>query len=389
MKAFFRILSLLTALLLTLPTAAMLAACNKNEPGSSADETVEETESEPTSETDTEAETAPQLSETVYALKDSLNLVRVMGRYSVMNTGITSDWMASGIEFTATYEGDIELLARTTDAVEYRVFINGEDMGTVTFSGFPVYRKLPGSGEHAGEQVTIRLARVTNVESGNVGILSVLESLRLTGILHETIEERPYVEFLGDSITCGSDLYVGDNYFDGTATYAYKTAAALGVDYSMVAVSGIGVSAGNERHEGRTISSFLNNTSWYRDQTDSYTPPRRADLVVVNLNTNDANAGATEAEYKEDLRALIAAIRALHGNDVKIVWVVGQMISSTNAVNGWMNDVFTELGGEDAGLYTVVTYKNNDLAHGHPSQQSHNDAAKALEAFIRLKGFLN
>ena len=57
--------------------------------------------------------------------------------------------------------------------------------------------------------------------------------------------------------------------------------------------------------------------------------------------------------------------------------------------NVWLGDVFAELGDEAAGLYIVSTYKNNDLAHGHPSQQSHDDTAKTVADFITRKGLLN
>ena len=120
-------------------------------------------------------------------------------------------------------------------------------------------------------------------------------------------------------------------------------------------------------------------------------PERQADLVIVNLNTNDnlLTTAADEAPYKETLKTLISEIRVAHGENVPIVWVVGMMISPDAAVNGWLNAVFAELGGESAGLYTITVETNNAGARNHPDQSSHDAVSQALSAFIREKNLLD
>ena len=384
--------------LLSLMLAPLLlfTACGGNDlpvetdPDADTVESISESESESESETEaeTETETAAPVVRTEYPIKDNLESVNVLGRSSVLITGVTSDWSASGIEFSATYENSIQILCRTTASVQYRVFINGEETGTVSFSSFPLYRDIPGSAEKAGENVTVRLVRISNVESGNNGILTVFDTLKIDGTLNKWTEERKLIEFIGDSITCGCGLVDSTNAFDGSRTYAYSTAVALNADYSMVSVSGIGVSASTSRHNGRTIGTVYRQTNWYRSSETLYTPTRAADLVVVNLNTNDAGNGAVKEGYQEDLRELIASIRAIHGKDVKILWVVGQMIDSTKPVNSWLAEVFAELGGEAAGLYTVTTYKNTSGGASHPNQKSHDDTAVIVAKFIRDNNLL-
>ena len=128
--------------------------------------------------------------------------------------------------------------------------------------------------------------------------------------------------------------------------------------------------------------------SYYRSNTLRYTPERKADLVIVNLNTNDNNFGATEAPYKESLKTLISEIREAHGEDVKIVWIVGMMISPDANVNKWMNAVFDELGGESAGLYRILVETNTSGMYSHPDASSHAAVSQALSQYIRDKGLL-
>ena len=129
--------------------------------------------------------------------------------------------------------------------------------------------------------------------------------------------------------------------------------------------------------------------NYYRSDTLRYLPERKADLVIVNLNTNDHNTGVEEAPYKEHLKTLISEIRASHGEDVAIVWVVGMMISKTAPVNGWLADVFAELGGERAGLYRVEVDKDVNGEYSHPSLESHLSVSRALSEYIRAKGLLD
>ena len=393
--------SMLSLLALTMALLMLLTACaGDGDPvttdpvGETGAESESETETETEAGSDTEADTsadtqAPTNDLDTYLIKDHPEKVNIQGRSFTYVTGVTSDWSASGIEFCASYEGELMVTAKTGSNAEYRVFIDGEETGTLTLTAW--YDKdytIPGSAEKAGENRVIRLVRITNVESGNTGILTMFSQIRLKGTLHEWTEERKLIEFVGDSITCGCGLVNTTNAFDGSKTYAYRLASLLGTDYSMVSVSGIGVSASTGRHNGRTINTHYGLTNWYRDRDRTYTPERQADIVVVNLNTNDNSNGATEAKYKEDAKTLIASIRAMHGEDVKIVWVVGHMIDATATVNGWLANVYKELGGEAAGLYTVTVTKNTSGGAYHPNQSSHDAVAEALKDFITQKGWL-
>ena len=320
-----------------------------------------------------------------YNISMHLNKFHVQGRSSVVDHAITADWSASGIEFNATYVGSVYVAGKTNgNTVQFRVYVNGNETGVVSFGATQETKLLPGTLCLKETTANIRLVRLEYVKDG----LATLKTVIVNGTVHKWEEERKFVEFIGDSITCGFGSVTQDSTKDGSRTFAYLTACEFDVDYSMVAISGIGVDESTDQHGDYTIGDFSKSNCWYRNQTAEYVPQRKADLVVVNLNTNDNNNGATEVSYKAELKALLADIRAIHGADVNIVWIIGQMSAANCNPNQWLKAVFEELGGEAAGLYIIETTKNNSGGGAHPNYSNHKVTAEKLISFIKEKNFL-
>ena len=137
--------------------------------------------------------------------------------------------------------------------------------------------------------------------------------------------------------------------------------------------------------------------SWYRSQTVEYKPTRQADIVVVNLNTND-NAqvknliddelATAKAEYKAAAKLMIEKIRAINGEDVKILWVCGMMSNGNDPINvqadAWIAELFEEMGGEAKGLYLLTgLIRNTSGAAGHPVELYHGLNAERIAQFIK------
>ena len=342
--------------------------------------TADTTEAVPPSETTAQQ----QLEYNVYDIASNKDKIRIQGRSTDTSNGVSVDWSASGIEFYATYSDSIAVLGSATKNVKFRVYVDGTETGMITIGTSASVKKLPGTNVDEPTTSHIRLVRVEYVKDG----LATLKTIRLAGTIHEWQEERKFIEYIGDSITCGYGSISSNDAKDGSRTFAYLSACELGVDYSMVAISGIGVCKSTGQHSGKTMTDLYKYNTWYRSQTDLYAPERKADLIVVNLNTNDHNLGATEAAYKANLKSLISDIRSIHGEDVSIVWITGQMVDYDSAVNGWLADVFEELGGEANGLYILKTTKNNQGGNGHPNYASHKTTAKHLVTFINSKNLL-
>ena len=322
---------------------------------------------------------------TEYEIISNKDKIHIQGRSIDTSDGSASfDWSASGIEFNATYVGTVSVSGKATEDIKFRVYVNGKETGSITIGTKNTTKKLPGTKSEEPTTANIRLVRVQYVKDG----LATLKTVTLTGEIHPWQEERKFIEFIGDSITCGYGSITNDSQKDGSRTFAYVAACELDVDYSMVAISGIGVNKSTSQHSGKTIGDFYKYNTWYRNKTKLYEPEKKADLVVVNLNTNDNGYKATKTEYKEDLKALLADIRSIHGKDVNIVWILGQMTDVDTNVNGWLKEVFAELGGESAGLYILETTKNKSGGSGHPNYASHKVTAGHLVDMIEEKNLL-
>ena len=389
-RSFLSILLILCMLL----SVFALAACEKSgEDATTAPETEPETTVPETTAPETTAATteppAP-VPNAYYSFYDNEQYVKLIGRSRFYKSSVVVDWSASGIEFE--YEGSGDLKAEfekdnengSTHNAVFVVEVDGKKTN-LTVDRSDTYRLASGL-EQGVHHVLIR--RRTMVEDGAVGIQVMIKGIRMTGrFLQRPADNKYKVAFIGDSITCG----VGLTNTDGLATYAVDLCTREGFDYDICSVSGIGVSHSTSKHKGteNTMTKYYPYFNYYRSTTLRYLPDRQADLVIVNLNTNDNNTGATEAAYKEDLKTLISEIRAAHGNDVPIVWVVGMMISPSANVNGWLNSVFAELGGESAGLYKVTVETNTAGGSGHPNQASHLAVSQALSTYIRAKNLLD
>ncbi len=318
-----------------------------------------------------------------YNISMNLNKFHVQGRSSIVNHAVTADWSASGIEFNATYIGSIYVSGQATRTVQFRVYVNGDETGVISFGTTQETKLLPGTLCMKETTAHIRLVRLEYVKDG----FATLKTVLLNGTVHTWNEERKFVEFIGDSITCGYGSVTQDATKDGSRTFAYLTACEFGVDYSMVAISGIGISVSTDQHGGMGMGDFYKYLCQYRNSQTLYAPQKQADLVVVNLNTNDYANGATEDAYKEKLNALLADIRAIHGENVNIVWVTGQMIAN-NPVDGWLEEVFADLGGESAGLYIMETVSNRSGGDTHPNYANHKVTAEKLINFINDQDLL-
>lgn len=320
----------------------------------------------------------------VHKITENLEDINVLGRSTTNANGITADWTASGIEFKASYTGAVKVSAvlDSNKSITFRAFVDGEETGDITFTSSDIPVEIPGATNASTTERTIRLVRIPYVKDGAI----TLSNVCMNGEFLEWNEERPFIEFVGDSITCGYGSTSNDSFMDGTNTFAYLTAEEFNADYSMVAISGIGVTASNSQHGSNGMSDFYKYTNYYRDSSTLYSTSRKASLVVVNLNTNDIYNNATEDAYKADLKALISDIRAIHGESVNIVWIIGHMRPLDSDVNVWMAEVFEELGNE--GLYIVETEQNNEGGASHPNYASHQQTAETLISFINEKELL-
>lgn len=384
--------------------------------------TTEETTTEATtttSETTTEATTTTKettmttTEKTVEATYRKYNAtseyVKVIGRTYLDGDKVL--WVpqsAGGIEFITTGEdlritlvGDNSASEFSDSAVRYAVYVNGERVADKMMkkAELTLGIKLP-EGEN-----TVKVLKLSESANGIIGIkqISVLD----TRDIRPTPESTLKIEFIGDSITCGygvddenRDHHFSTSTEDATKAYAYKTAQLLGADYSLVCYSGHGIISaytgdGTINESGlvpkiytqvgktwdRSFKVNVNDLKWDFDQF-------KADIVVINLGTNDNSYVKGDAEkakvYAETYTEFIKLIRK-NNPDAHIVCALGIMGADLySSVEAAAADYTAKTGDKNISCVKLGSIKSAEghAADWHPTEATHTRCADEMVAHL-------
>ena len=154
--------------------------------------------------------------------------------------------------------------------------------------------------------VCITVLKASEGCESSLGICMEAETTDAGARMTATEPKAKLIEFVGDSITCGygvngvlGDLFSTQNE-DATKAYAFLAARELGCDYSMVAMSGHGVisgyTEGNVPLTSQLVMPYYETLGRCYTEDEAFSPQktawdfrRTADILVVNLGTNDSS----------------------------------------------------------------------------------------------------
>lgn len=316
-----------------------------------------------------------------------------------MVTGFGLNQSASSIEFTLTGSSKIELngsWSNRNNDVYFTVYINGMRQDKRVRFTYLDRSAVIADGLNYKNTYTIKLVRETEEKYGEF-IARSLNIGYLGRMLEAPREEGLYIEFLGDSITCGLGSlcgYLSDDGLnvsdtdggtcgiestetslceDATNSYAYLAAQTLNADCNFISYSGIGIYDG--------YGSFQ--MGEYFEQHKSTKNP---DLVVINLGTNDYfrnynNKSFNFEAYKNAVKDLINKVRTAYGTNTKIIWATGLMNDAGNPFMTAIENVITGLN--DSNLYYFGELTKSSGGHnGHPTKVGAEVAAQQLVDYI-------
>lgn len=171
------------------------------------------------------------------------------------------------------------------------------------------------------------------------------------------------------SVPYGQGVTYGENGYNG---YAVKTARKLGADWNILSQSGASIKEMYGRYEKQ----------YGRNESLSYSPSRKADIVIINLATN----GINDADYTTTMTNFVTLLRKHHPN-AKIIFAYG-------AMTDWMYESFHDkitstvasLGGKAKGIYSFRFTLSRDGLNGHPSMANHERMSTELAKFIKDNG---
>ena len=305
-----------------------------------------------------------------YALSSSTPGIRMLGeRYLASDTQINCDWTGSGFEMDIVHEGgDVVFTASASANCLFRAFVDGNPWETSDYE-IPTYfvvtpepvsinlRAVP-AGQHR-----IKLIKV----SGHTIARAQVTEVCFAGTISQVAPKQNdlYIEFIGDSICCGWGT-IGNHQGtytdqDGTLAYPLMVAQALNADYSVTALSGQGLIFG----PACTVTEGYRYASPLRSKSEEYDFARKADMVVINIGTNDYShrdqPDINAETFKASYLALLNTVVEKYGKGCKIYCLYKTM-----------NDTFYEAILEavaefDGTEEKIRTLEMTKTASGHPT----------------------
>ena len=194
------------------------------------------------------------------------------------------------------------------------------------------------------------------------------------------------IDVYGDSISCaygnlcGGD-YMEENNTNGLLAYHYLAAEQLGAEINVQAHSGWGLVCDNEKKTNWLWPKYFTKLS---DGSTSYNMGYDADVIVINLGTNDDKSYLGSDAFTELLKngAITWAKQLLSYNpNAKIVFSYGMMGAANRVVAGYEQAV-TALKGEGYNNVYFLKYTNKESKGGHPGKADHITNGKVLANFI-------
>ncbi len=389
---------------------ALLTACNSTNATNEVKETITNTPAATATPTAVPTPT-PETTPSEKSFLPTEEYVRTIGRTQMAKDSLWLVHSGTGMEFTFTgtsvtikIKPDSSFLTITNQA-RVAIYVNGErvvdDMVDKMEKVYTVFES------DTAKECTVKVVKLSEAAYSTFGI-SAIEATCIGNIKPTEGSDR-LIEFIGDSITCGygvddldSSHHFSTTTEDATKTYAYKTAEKLGVDYSLVSLSGYGIISGysgdGKKQAEQIIPKFYDKMgnsggtflgSFVAQETEWNFTKCQPDVVVINLGTNDnsyvKNDAAKKEEYTTAYVAFLKQVREKNPN-ATIFCTLGIMGAELYPCIEDAVDRYVKESG-DSKIHTMK-FDTQSMADGiaadwHPSEKTHEKAAEKLAAKIK------
>lgn len=239
-------------------------------------------------------------------------------------------------------------------------------------------------------EATVTVVKLTEEQFGTAGIRSLTAGAQ--DVIRRIPDSDRYIEFFGDSITAGygneGELSHGFDTSEenGYLTYAPITARALGADYSMVCVSGMGLTA------SRTCDFVAGDIYTRTDafiSDEEYSFGRQPQLIVVNLGANDSYYINKDSSYYDLYETryydLLKEIRSKNPDSAILCCICDYWKERMPQIERVIGQ-FTSDTGDDKIYSLLLPYVRENEDYGsdaHPKIKVHYDITDVL--FDKIK----
>ena len=339
--------------------------------------------------------------------------VRYLGRVNENATGGTLlSWPGTGI--ITAFNGKTITVNMTvkdpTDINEMEVVVDGKSQTTpIIVKGSTAQYTVTADTDGTHD---LQLIKRTESSIGKVLFQSFTPA---SSLVATPAQSTRLIEMIGDSITAGYGVLSngandcgspGAKITDPNTESAFKAygsvaARTLNADVSLVAISGRGVSINNDGSPGTNATEPTMPTLWTlidSDDTNStYDFKRQADVVVINLATNDfywwaePAQGATvppQSSYVNAYVKLVKDVRSKYAN-AQIILALGPMMSDYNSMKqlttaqSYIKAVVSQLGDSKVSTINFPANSTDIGCNYHPNETSAANMADALVTQIK------
>ncbi|QSH40227.1 GDSL-type esterase/lipase family protein [Lentisphaerota bacterium ZTH] len=355
--------------------------------------------------------------------------ITYLGRYNTNQNGINvMNWEGSGVGFNVQGSGFTVTLQSNAapngsyQAVKYRIFVyEGSTEVKETLISVPVAL----STQEVSQDVTlpdstktyhIEVLRITEADDTSSKKATALVNLKQIALNSDSIiagksSIRKTIAFYGDSITAGFfDGTNGGTYGDSDLgiSYAFQTTQQLKKDLCpdlsvstinavYTALSGIAIS--NTPYWQKKLSDFYNQLQYSYDKlSNNILPAEHANIVVVNIGTNDMTGYFLNQDadgpnkYAAALKTFVSDIRVMNPDAVIILTLWGTYSSLDHsaywdAVQKVVSDFNNDPTSPDPKILYFYPVGLEGNGH-HPTKAFAGEFAAKLKAFIENQGLL-
>lgn len=324
-------------------------------------------------------------------------------RYSGRIAFVRSDFAVlswSGTSVTVGFEGTaLEAMIWASNLLYLDVFVDGEEDPSsvikLEYEDGIVVRTPVVSGLPFGKHVVTLYKRT----EGNLSDLYLSELYvqgRVSGEFLPSVPEHR-IEFVGNSITCGSDVLMPapgmdyDQSFESSYYgYAGQTAKNLGAEAHIICSGGHGVYLNYDGSRSLTLPVVYNRTGTLSLYTEVWDHEKwHPDVVVMNLGTNDFASGeADSAEFVNATVKFVRHVRECHPV-AKIVLLDGPMLTGDYMVRcrKYLDEAKRILEDDgETGLYRYSFEPRSESPFGvrpHPDKAESAENADSLSSWMR------
>lgn len=332
----------------------------------------------------------------------SATTLQPFGRYFI-DEKQNLELISSAVHFGFSFKGNsCSVFASLPDANSHNYFqytLDGKYQKKIRVEGNsnqPIVLNASGEGEH-----TMWIYKTTEAQTGPIYIKKIvgkdLKSLKVPAL--------PLMEFIGNSITCGaaadaSEVPCGTGVYhdqhDAYDAYGPRVARALGVNFIMSCVSGIGIYR-NWNSDGPTMPEVYERTELELDDSQKWDFKKYSpDIVSIALGTNDLSNGDGKqprlpfdsAVFVQHYISFVELVKSKYPS-AQIALLSSPMVNGNNrqTLQNCLTAVKLSIDASHSTDKPVALYFFNPMhAHGcagHPNVEEHAILANELIPFFR------